>query len=110
MSNILNLTLKKEWFDEIASGHKKEEFREVKQHWISRFASAGTVASFDLDDVVKFIPREFDYIHFKNGYAKDAPLIIAECLDIEFQNDIECPLGKGDFFVIKIGKILEVKK
>lgn len=30
----LHLTLKKKWFDMIASGIKKEEYREIKQHWV----------------------------------------------------------------------------
>ena len=29
MSKILHLTLKKKWFDMIASGEKKEEYREM---------------------------------------------------------------------------------
>ena len=33
----LQLSLKKKWFDMILSGEKKEEYREVKNHWISRF-------------------------------------------------------------------------
>jgi len=33
--NILRLTIKKEWFDMIQSGEKKEEYREIKPYWIS---------------------------------------------------------------------------
>jgi len=33
---ILNLTLKKKWFDMILSGEKKEEYREIKQYWETR--------------------------------------------------------------------------
>ena len=33
---ILKLTLKKQYFDQIISGEKLEEYREVKKHWISR--------------------------------------------------------------------------
>ena len=32
----LHLTLKKKWYDMIASGEKKEEYREVKKYWIRR--------------------------------------------------------------------------
>lgn len=34
---ILHLTLKKKWFDMIASGEKKEEYREIKPYWEKRF-------------------------------------------------------------------------
>ena len=32
----LHLTLKKKWWDMIASGEKKEEYREIKPYWIRR--------------------------------------------------------------------------
>ena len=32
----LHLFLKDKWFDMIASGEKKEEYREIKQYWIRR--------------------------------------------------------------------------
>lgn len=35
--STLKLTLKKKWFDMIASGEKKEEYREIKPYWIKRF-------------------------------------------------------------------------
>ena len=53
---ILNMTLKKKWFDMILSGEKTEEYREMKPYWHTRLLN-----------------KEYDYIRFKNGYAKDAP-------------------------------------
>lgn len=35
---ILFLSVKKKWFDMIASGEKKEEYREDKGYWRARFA------------------------------------------------------------------------
>lgn len=35
----LHLNLKKEWFDLISSGVKKEEYREIKQYWSDRFVA-----------------------------------------------------------------------
>ena len=54
---ILYLTLKKQWFDMIASGEKREEYREIKKYWNSR------------------LNKTYDVIEFRNGYAKDAPKI-----------------------------------
>jgi hypothetical protein len=34
---ILQLPLKKEWYEMIESGVKTEEYREIKPHWIRRF-------------------------------------------------------------------------
>lgn len=55
MVRTLHLTLKKQWFDEIASGKKDEEYRDAKRYWARRIEG-----------------REFDEIHFRNGY-KNAP-------------------------------------
>lgn len=35
----LTLSLKKQWFDKIKSGEKKEEYRECSEYWITRFAN-----------------------------------------------------------------------
>lgn len=34
---VLHLTIKKKWFDMIASGEKPEEYRDLKRFWASRF-------------------------------------------------------------------------
>jgi len=62
---ILHLTLKRKWYDMIASGEKKEEYREIKDYWGVRLK----------DFLVK---KPFDYIIFKNGYNKEAPTMIVE--------------------------------
>ena len=33
---VLHLVLKKKWYDMIASGTKKEEYREAKPYWVKR--------------------------------------------------------------------------
>jgi hypothetical protein len=38
-AKILKLTLNKKWFDMILSREKKEEYREVKWHWIKRLTN-----------------------------------------------------------------------
>ena len=54
----LTLSLKKQWFDMIKSGEKKEEYREINRYWIARLVAAmvpftGTVLSFtDVDRLV----------------------------------------------------------
>ena len=35
---ILELPLKKEWYNMIESGEKREEYREIKQYWQKRLA------------------------------------------------------------------------
>ena len=35
----LTLSLKRQWFEKIKSGEKKEEYRECSEYWITRFAN-----------------------------------------------------------------------
>lgn len=45
----------------IASGTKKEEYREIKEYWISRLEG-----------------KSFTHVIFRNGYAKNAPEMMME--------------------------------
>lgn len=90
---ILHLTLKKIWFDKIASGEKTEEYRDIKPYWTARLEG-----------------REYNEIHFRNGYAKDAPFMKVEWKGCKkghepWKNNLIWPIQ----YVIKLGKILEVK-
>ena len=51
----LFLILKGEWFDMIASGEKKEEYREIKPFWTKRL-----------------IGKNYENIIFQHGYSKNA--------------------------------------
>ena len=62
---ILHLTLKKAWFDMIASGLKVEEYREVKAYWINRFRH-----------------KRYDVVKFRNGYRPDSPVVALRLLGI----------------------------
>jgi len=109
---VLHLTLKKKWFDMIASGEKKEEYREIKPYWINRFKPVNVLQR--SNDGVSFIDKgirfekEFDYIDFANGYNHPRKLK-ANCLGIS--------IGKGnpewgaepnkEYFVIKLGELIK---
>lgn len=79
---ILHLTLHKKWFDQIAAGTKKIEYREHKSYWTARLEG-----------------REYDEIYFKNGYNDGAPFMRVEWKGCELV---------GDMYEIKLGKVLEV--
>jgi len=97
---ILHLTLKRKWFDLIASGKKPVDYREYKPYWVKRL-----------------VGKEFQEIHFRNGYAKDAPFMRVQCLGIVNVPDTGGWLFKpkhgenlkGWQFAISLGAILEVK-
>ena len=112
---ILKLTLRKIWFDMIASGEKTEEYREIKKFWLQRFTETypgppemvcvmkdGTRFEFD------FI-SEFDQVEFTNGYGKHRPKITLECKGIHIgtgKPELGAEHG-GNYFVIKLGKMIE---
>lgn len=78
----LKLTIYRQWFDEIAAGIKKTEYRGIKPHWATR-----------LDG------KDFDEVHFANGYGPHRPFMRVECLGISVNSCYE----------IHLGKILEIK-
>lgn len=99
---ILHLTLKKKWFDMIASGEKKEEYRDHKLHWMRRLVKEG----YHCMQVCK----EFDIVRFKNGYQKNAPEMDVECLGISLDHTGKKEWGFEErCYIIKLGKILSIK-
>lgn len=54
--------------------------------------------------------KEYDYVEFKNGYAKNAPTILVECLGITTgKGKPEWGGSDNNVFIIKLGKIIETK-
>lgn len=85
---VLQLTIDREFFDEIALGRKTEEYREQKDYWATR-----------LDG------RDYDTIIFRNGYGPDVPE-----MEVEFKG-VRKTRRKGDaIYAIKPGKILNLKR
>uniref|UniRef100_A0A6M3LMG1 ASCH domain-containing protein n=1 Tax=viral metagenome TaxID=1070528 RepID=A0A6M3LMG1_9ZZZZ len=95
---ILHLTLKKRWFDLIASGEKKFEYREDKPYWRKRLVDNGE-------------GKVFDIVRFRNGYSKTAPIMDVEFKGISFTPDRwwTPKFGEeftGNIIVISLGKVL----
>ena len=84
---ILHLTIKKKWFDLIAIGRKTWEYREIKLYWARRLVN-----------------KEFDEIHFRNGYHKKSPF-----MRVEYIYKKKKLIGGVGYYAIKLGKILETK-
>ena len=90
---MLTLPIKKKWFDMLKSGEKKEEYREIKPYWATRFAPY----------LKENKPFE---VLFRNGYGKDKPTI--KCLveiDINYgHSNWGADIGET-YFVLKILKV-----
>jgi len=88
MTRILHLTIKKKWFDQIKTGEKVREFRKIKPYWTARIKG-----------------KQFDEIHFRNGYRPDSPL-----MRVEWHGTGKMMLEGGQHYVLHLGKILELRE
>ena len=88
--NILNLTLKKKWFDMILSGEKKHEYREIKPYWTKRLF------------------KNYDAINFVNGYGKHRPQFLIEIkyIDSGFGLVKWGAIENKMVYILRLGKII----
>jgi hypothetical protein len=133
---ILYLTLKKKWFDMILSGEKKEEYREIKEHWALILMIMDSVLVIDRAGnnykklkpaywysvglcgsrvgAVKYLLqtcasfKEYSAIKFTNGYNKNSPSFIIELIEIKIglAKPEWSDNWQGDVFVLKLGEII----
>lgn len=62
---ILSMPIKKQWFDMILAGDKKEEYRAVTKFYTSRLVYKGIT-----------------HLKFINGYGRDKPFLVVELKNI----------------------------
>lgn len=110
---MLVLPIKKKWFDMIKSGEKKEEYREIKPYYDSRFKNyipfVANLRIIDCKFGTGFAPV-CDEIIFKNGYSKNSQ-------QIKCKVKIEKDYGKEEwgaepgelYYVLKILSVEEIK-
>lgn len=106
----LHLNLKRQWFDLILSGEKKEEYREIKPYWSNTLTQGfigGENHCWDPDGTW----IHFDTITFSNGYARDRDQFVIELKGIEIKEGREEwgaePSTK--YFAIQLGEITSRK-
>lgn len=89
---ILHLTLKRRWFDEIAYGTKRTEYRELKPYWTTRLEN-----------------HKFDEVHFRNGYSPNSPFMRVEFLSMSI-NRWSGKHGINGYYAIHLGEVLEIRR
>ena len=96
---MLILPIKKKWFDMILSGEKKEEYREIKPYYTSRFKKLFMMCPNSGFTMPGCSRQE---ILFRNGYRKDSPSFVAECsLDMgEGKKEWGAEKGK-EYYILK---------
>jgi hypothetical protein len=83
---VLHLTLYLEWFEQIAKGIKKFEYRDRTPYWAKRIEN-----------------RVYDEIRFVNGYGAHRPFMRVQYLGWEIDG-----LKAPDIYAIELGDILEI--
>ena len=81
---LLHLNLVRHWFEKIAKGEKKTEYRDATMYWRRRLEG-----------------RSYDLIEFRNGYATDAPR-----MRVQFRGVRRQGRGVNAQYAIRLGRIL----
>ena len=78
--NILDLPLKKEWYNMIESGEKREEYREITPYWIKRLVDTHSLGRKMLSNMPNVAARligsgcvqlkPYTHVRFRYGYTK----------------------------------------
>jgi hypothetical protein len=84
---VLHLNLHQEFFQAIATKTKRIEYRDQTPYWRQRLEG-----------------RRYDLIQFRNGYATKAPQML-----FEFKGLRRYGKGRGVFYAIRLGRILNIK-
>lgn len=115
---ILNLSLKKKWFQMIESGIKKEEYRELKPFWMRRIFDCPKGLSICVwnrqrcSSCIRLCPmsaRSFSHVRFRNGYTKQTMTFEIIDINIGFGNPT-WGAPKDKVIIIKIGKQCNIKQ
>ncbi len=104
----------------IASGEKKEEYREIKPFWISRLVNGlGHPTNYETVHGFTFMwkgcgphsmdsAEHYDVVQFRNGYSKNSPTITVKVRGVvaDFgKEEWGAEYGKP-YFIIKLGDVL----
>jgi len=88
MPEVLHLILKRDPFAQIAAGTKRTEYRDCTPYWRRRLEG-----------------RHYDVIHFRNGYATEAPEML-----VGFHGLARHGKGRNAYYAIRLGRILQIKR
>lgn len=82
---ILELPLKKEWYDMTESEEKPEEYREITPYWISRLTWNETGPDPNMIDPQRAF-KPYTHVRFRYGYTKRTMLRKIVSMRIGFGN------------------------
>lgn len=88
---VLRLTLKRKWFDMIASGRKREEYRAPGKWILSRLEG-----------------KDYDAVEFKNGYGQNVPTMLVEYRGWKMSSGLKewGAIPSVQYATIKLGRVI----
>lgn len=107
---VLHLILKRKWWDMIASGEKKEEYRAFNEYWTKRLLllteqgqkKVHYFGNLDEEEIIEY--KDFDAICFHKGYTNTTMTFENEGMEINYGRE-EWGAPKDELvFIIKLGK------
>lgn len=126
---VLDLPLKKEWYNMIESGIKTEEYREIKPYWCNRLLfhyplgikcyeghMFDSVTETDIENplchsykylIQKYGTRGYTHIRFRYGYTKRTMLFELKGITIGKGNTVWGAPEDKEVFILKIGDRIE---
>ncbi len=112
--NVLDLPLKKEWFEMIERGEKREEYRAIKPYWIKRFCFSSRTSECRERQTAcaecfshaaaccGYMCYPYTHVRFRYGYTKRTILKEIETIEFGYGNPKwGAPKGKM-VFIIKL--------
>lgn len=108
---MLTLPIKKQWYSLILQGIKKEEYRDIKPYYTSRFSNALIgLSGENMENYIRYNSEKYRCfkVRFRNGYSKNSPSFIAT---------VSISIGEGNpewgaepdkkYYVLKIMEVKE---
>lgn len=91
-NTTLFIIIRKQWFDAILHGDKREEYREIKDYWTERLEG-----------------RKYTHVKFQNGYAPNAPNFLIQYKGYRIGYAKKKWGGDSDeiFYCIKLGDLVK---
>ena len=104
---VLDLPLKKEWYEMIESGIKTEEYREIKPYWSKRFVGVDepVIVEHYSDDGCNVFG--YTHVRFRYGYTKRTMLFELKGITIGVGNPEWGAPDDKEVFILKLGDRIE---
>lgn len=101
----ITLPIKKQWFDMILNGQKKQEYREIKPYYTKRLCNMFDLGEKSLLDWLHRGSFQNIDVTFRNGYSGNSPSFTVPCMLFIGKGKEEWGAVPGvEYFIFQIQK------